>query len=149
MNRKGDISVVIFGVVIIGLYVMTLYTFSSFKNDLVREGTSWVEPSYEAEFGQRYIEETAGIILRATVNCDKQAYGEICDRSIKERLKAISARKDIKYPLTEMFFMKINNGEFILEESNGKVIFQMGGLVIKSARGNNSVARNFGIALVK
>jgi len=145
MNKRGDIATLLLPLVALAFSLMALFSFLSFDKSFENNSREINEMMNEADFAKQYVLKMAELILRDSINCNSNVYGDICKEQMRERIMAIASKRDLEYYGAGNFFGKIRTDDFLITEGEEGYIFDIKGVFVQSKRGDNNIRRDFDI----
>src|SRR3989344_3672398 len=112
MNRRGDVpTLLIFGVALV-FSIAALIAMYGFLGGFGEKSKEFNDLSLGVNFLENYVVKQVEISGKGAINCDKEIYGEICNKRLEERFKEILLEKDIGLEGKGNIFGEIRNDKF-------------------------------------
>jgi len=137
MNKRGDIPTALIIPVAFALVFFVIFTFLSLNGTFENSGRDISGAIAESSIYEQNVQVVAIEIFHETINSGS---GEL-----KKKYQEISQARDMQIEEEGNFFGKIRTGDFSIQEKDGKYIFEVKGLFVKSEKGYNKMTRVFDI----
>ncbi len=137
MDRKGDVPTALVIPVTLILVILALFYFFSFNTKVQSSSKDVAEVVSSVHFYESYVSALAVSVANETVLSGAS--------DLKEEYQKRIAARDLALEGSGNFFGKVRTGDFVFEEKDRKIVFEVRGLFVQSSRGLNSLKREFEI----
>ena len=143
LNKKAQTAIGLMPLIAIVMSIATLIAMYSFSEGLESKSAEISDLLENIELNHKYIQAQIELIAEQTakecINCEAE--------QLKEKFISISSEKEslFRYEGAGNFYGKIRNGEFEIEEIEGKYFLKIEDLFVESQNGYNKIKRNFDV----
>lgn len=135
MDKRGDIPTTLVIPVTLVLIILALFSFLNFNTHIQTGSLEIAQMVDSVQFHEGYVKVLAVSVARETVLSGAS--------DLKSEYQKRIAARDLHLDDAGNFFGKIRTGDFMFEEKEGKVFFEVRGLFVQSTQGANSMKRVF------